>query len=68
MAGLELTDTNGRPATAQALAIIKRLLHRGFIFLPEGEHANVTAFTPPLTVAPAELRSAVRALGEELRQ
>ena len=68
MVGLELTHHDGSPATMESLAIIKRLLHRGFIFLPEGEHANVISFTPPLTITRAQLRSAVRALAAELRR
>lgn len=68
MAGLELTHHDGSPATMESLAIIKRLLHRGFIFLPEGEHANVISFTPPLTITRVQLRSAVRALAAELRR
>ena len=68
MAGLELTHHNGSPATMESLTIIKRLLHRGFIFLPEGEHANVISFTPPLTITRVQLRSAVRALAAELRR
>ena len=68
MAGLELTHRDGTPATMESLTIIKRLLHRGFIFLPEGEHANVISFTPPLTITRAQLRSAVRALAAELRR
>ena len=66
MAGVELLHADGSPATAESLAIIKRLLHRGFIFLPEGEHANVIGFTPPLTITEAELRRVVRALAAEL--
>jgi 4-aminobutyrate aminotransferase-like enzyme len=42
------------------------LLHRGFIFLPEGEHASVISFTPPLTISKKELRTAVEALRENL--
>ena len=68
MAGIELRHRNGFPATAEALAVVKRLLHRGFIVLPEGEHANVISFTPPLTITEAQLRSAVRALADEIRQ
>jgi len=68
MVGLELTHHDGSPATMESLAIIKRLLHRGFIFLPEGEHANVISFTPPLTITRVQLRSAVRALAAELRR
>ncbi|HYE32842.1 MAG TPA: aminotransferase [Methylomirabilota bacterium] len=66
MVGLELNLPDGKPATAQCLGLIKRLLHRGFIFLPEGEHANVLAFTPPLIVTTAQLGAAVRAVQEEL--
>ena len=66
MAGLELSHADGSPATAESLCVIKRLLHRGFIFLPEGEHANVIGFTPPLTITKAQLRRAVRALAEEI--
>lgn len=66
MAGVELRRRDGRPATAEALAAIKMLLHRGYIFLPEGEHGNVISFTPPLTITKAQLKSAVRALAEVL--
>jgi len=66
MAGLELTLPNGKPATAIALKAIKALLQRGLIFLPEGEHANVISFTPPLTITQAQLARAVAALAEVL--
>jgi 4-aminobutyrate aminotransferase-like enzyme len=62
MAGVELTLPDGKPAAAAALAAIKTLLHRGYIFLPEGEHANVISFTPPLTITRAQLAKAVAAL------
>jgi 4-aminobutyrate aminotransferase-like enzyme len=68
MAGLELLRPDGKPATAEALDIIKGMLHRGFILLPEGEHSNVISFTPPLTITTAQLRRAVRALQEELER
>jgi 4-aminobutyrate aminotransferase-like enzyme len=68
MAGIELLRPGGVPATKEALDIIKRMLHRGFILLPEGEHSNIISFTPPLTITAAQLRQAVRALGEELRR
>jgi len=67
MAGIELTLPDGSPATNVALAAIKKLLHRGYIFLPEGEHANVISFTPPLTITKTQLAKAVRALAEVLR-
>jgi 4-aminobutyrate aminotransferase-like enzyme len=50
------------------LKIVKRLLHRGFIFLPEGEHSNVIGFTPPLTISAPQLRAGVKAVGEELQR
>jgi len=55
MAGLELSNQDGSPATAESLRIIKAMLHRGYILLPEGEHGNVISFTPPLTVTAAQL-------------
>ena len=68
MAGVELRKPDGSPATTQALSIIKRMLHRGFILLPEGEHANVISFTPPLTITTPQLMRTVGVLGEELRR
>jgi 4-aminobutyrate aminotransferase-like enzyme len=62
MVGLELCHADGRPATEPSLELVKRLLHQGFILLPDGPHANVIAFTPPLTISEAELRRTVQAL------
>jgi len=59
LAGMELNLPDGKPATQIALNAIKSLLHRGYIFLPEGEHANVISFTPPLTIAKTQLTQAV---------
>ena len=66
MAGLELRRLDGSPATEETLAIIKRMLQRGFILLPEGEHGNVISLTPPLTITMAQLTRTVRALRDEL--
>ena len=66
MAGVELRHHDGSPATLESLGIIKRLLQRGFVLLPEGEHSNIISFTPPLTVSKPQLRRAVRALQREL--
>src|SRR5208283_4204437 len=41
MAGVELRLHDGKPATEAAMKAVKTLLHRGYIFLPEGEHGNV---------------------------
>lgn len=66
MAGIELTDRHGRPATELALACLKRLLHAGYILLPEGEHSNVLSLTPPLVITEASLRRAVKAMARAL--
>lgn len=68
MAGIELTTKNGLPATKASLQIIKEMLHRGFILLPEGEHANVISFTPPLTISERELTRVIMELKELLHR
>jgi 4-aminobutyrate aminotransferase-like enzyme len=68
MAGVELRFREGGPATTASLRVIKRLLHRGFILLPEGEHGNMISFTPPLTISRAELSKAAKALGKALNE
>ena len=68
LAGLEVRYPGGSPATKVALQIIKAMLRRGFILLPEGEHANVISFTPPLTITERQLENAVAALAEVLNR
>jgi 4-aminobutyrate aminotransferase-like enzyme len=67
MAGVELTLPVGAPATLATLRIIKEMLRAGFILLPEGAHANVISFTPPLTITRAELDKTVSALARILK-
>jgi 4-aminobutyrate aminotransferase-like enzyme len=62
LAGVELCLPGGAPATGPAAEAIKRMLHRGFILLPEGAPGNVISFTPPLTITRAQLEGAVAAL------
>ena len=66
MAGLELLNANGSPATIESLRVIKAMLHRGFILLPEGEHGNIISFTPPLTITEAQLARMVSELQKVL--
>lgn len=66
MAGLELRRPDGAPAGAEAFRVVKAMLRRGFILLPEGEHGDVLSFTPPLTIRAAQLRHAVEVLREVL--
>ncbi|HEX3626067.1 MAG TPA: aspartate aminotransferase family protein [Verrucomicrobiae bacterium] len=62
MTGLELRLQDGSPAVTESFEVIKLMLKRGYILLPEGEHGNVISFTPPLTIGKSELARAVRAL------
>ncbi len=66
MAGIEFTTPDGKPATELSLTLMKRMLHRGFILLPEGEHGNILSLTPPLTITEAQLRRTLKALVAEL--
>jgi 4-aminobutyrate aminotransferase-like enzyme len=68
LCGLELRHKDGTPATAAALGIIKAMLRRAFILLPEGEFSNVISFTPPLTITSDQIGAAIRALVLELRE
>jgi len=67
MAGLKLRLADGSPATALTLKLIKAMLHRGFILLPEGEHSNVIGFTPPLVITERQLKRTVEELGRQLK-
>jgi 4-aminobutyrate aminotransferase-like enzyme len=66
LAGLELRHPDGSPATATAQRLLKTLLRRGYILLPEGEHANILSFTPPLTITRAQLAACVNAVTQAL--
>ncbi len=55
MAGIELRCADGKPDTETTLRVIKAMLHRGYLLLPEGEHSNVISFTSPLTITEAQL-------------
>lgn len=66
MAGIEFRQRDSSPDTATSLRVMKEMLHRGFILLPEGEHAEVISFTPPLTVTENDIVRMVRALADVL--
>jgi 4-aminobutyrate aminotransferase-like enzyme len=66
MAGLELRRADGSPASNEVLRVVKTMLQRGFILLPEGEHGNVISFTPPLTITESQLTNGMRTLAEVL--
>jgi 4-aminobutyrate aminotransferase-like enzyme len=68
LAGLEFTSPNGGSDTDSTLSILKSMLHAGFILLPEGEHANILSFTPPLTVSKPQIETTIEALRKVLSQ
>ena len=68
MLALELFHDDGAPATDIAVGVTKRLLHDGFILLPEGDPANILSFTPPLTVGKSHITKLIRALGQALEE
>jgi 4-aminobutyrate aminotransferase-like enzyme len=68
MAGLDLRLPNGAPDGARAMQVIKTMLRKGFILLPEGEHGNVISFTPPLTITKSQLAEALEALAKILNE
>ncbi len=68
MAGIELQNADGSPATLLSLAVIKEMLARGFILLPEGAHAEVISLTPPLTLPESDLIKTLSVLDEVINQ
>lgn len=54
--GLELDSA------ARGLTLMRALLERGYITVPAAADASVLSLTPPLTIAPAQLRGFVAAL------
>ena len=67
MVGMEIRLPDGSPATALVLEIVKQMLRRGFILLPEGEFGHVISFAPPLVITKGQLSAAVAALREVLQ-
>lgn len=68
MVGLEVRDASGGPATDVTMRVVKAMLRRGFIVLPESADGNVIGLTPPLVISKAQLRHTVRELDCVLRE
>ena len=51
MAGLAFDDSDG----PRVLTAVKEMLRCGYILLPTGEHGQVIAFSPPLTITEKQL-------------
>jgi 4-aminobutyrate aminotransferase-like enzyme len=62
MVGVELRKRDGQPASDTAMRVVKGMLKRGLLVLPEGEHGNVIGFTPPLVITKVQLCQAVDGL------
>jgi 4-aminobutyrate aminotransferase-like enzyme len=64
MVGVEFIRPDGGPVTSLVTQVVLGMLDRGFLVLPEGEHGEVLALTPPLIVRRSQLAGAVEALCE----
>ena len=62
LAGIEFRLRDGKPATKICVTLIKRMLHAGFILLPEGEFSNVISFTPPLVISQDQISRTIATL------
>lgn len=67
MGGIEFRTEDGGPGTTLSLGVMRSLLDRGFIVLPEGAAAEVIGFTPPLTIGEDQLGRALDALADSVR-
>ncbi len=66
MAALEIQQANGAPAPMASMHVVKDMLHRGFVLLPEGEHGHILSITPPLTWTPSNVVQSLKALQASL--
>jgi 4-aminobutyrate aminotransferase-like enzyme len=66
LAGIEVSRSDGSPAPEAAFRIVKQLLRRGIIVLPDGDNGNVLSLTPPLTVTQRQLDAALNVFADVL--
>jgi 4-aminobutyrate aminotransferase-like enzyme len=64
MLGMELHASGNTSIFPYVWRIVKDMLQRGFILLPEGDEGTVISFTPPLTINRAGILRTVSALQE----
>lgn len=67
MQGVELRSVHPA-AEPLALNITRRLLREGILMLAEGTHAEVLAFTPPLTITRTQLQHALNVIERQLSE
>jgi 4-aminobutyrate aminotransferase-like enzyme len=64
MVGVQFMHRDGRLAGGTVMQVVKGMLERGYLVLPEGEDGEVLSLTPPLIISRSQLESAVQALSE----
>lgn len=64
MVGLEFRRADGGDVGELVFAVVRAMLAKGFLLLPEGARGEVLAFSPPLMIARASLAKAIAALQE----
>lgn len=64
MVGVQFIHRDGGPAGGTVMRVVKAMLERGYLLLPEGEKGEVLSLTPPLIISRSQLESAVQALTE----
>lgn len=64
MVGVEFMRRDGGSVGALVMRVVRAMLNRGYLVLPEGERGEVLALTPPLIVRRSQLAGAVEALCE----
>ncbi len=64
MVGVQFIHRDGGPTGGTVMQVVKRMLERGYLLLPEGEAGEVLSLTPPLIISRSQLESAVQALSE----
>jgi 4-aminobutyrate aminotransferase-like enzyme len=68
MLGVELVDSNDRPATDIAIRIMKSALRDGLLLLADSPAGNVLSFSPPFTISNEEMNFAVNWLRRQLNE
>ncbi len=68
MIGIEIRNSENRPEPKIALAAVKELLAQGYIVLPEGEFGEVISLTPPLIISWNQLKKALVAVTDVIRE
>ncbi|MEO6052781.1 MAG: aspartate aminotransferase family protein [Chthoniobacterales bacterium] len=66
MIGMELSHRDGKPATTEAISIVKSSLKDGLLLLAGGPDSNVLSFTPPFTISEEEIRFVTARIQEYL--